>query len=80
LIYADTDAVFLKKKDATIEDYEEIMNAIERETGLDLTMEFHYKYLVLLYVEADDKMEARKHYYGLTYDNQLVTRGRIGNI
>jgi DNA polymerase elongation subunit (family B) len=30
---------------------------------------------VLLYIEADEKMEARKHYYGLTYDNQLVTRG-----
>ena len=34
-----------------------------------------YKFLVLLYIEADEKMEARKHYYGLTYDNQLITRG-----
>jgi DNA polymerase elongation subunit (family B) len=75
LIYADTDAVFLKKKDATRNDFEEIKSMIARETGLDLTLEFHYKYLVLLYVEADDKMEARKHYYGLTYDNQLITRG-----
>jgi DNA polymerase elongation subunit (family B) len=24
---------------------------------------------------ADEKMEAKKHYFGLTYDNQLVTRG-----
>ena len=29
----------------------------------------------MLYTEADEKPEARKHYYGLTYDNQLVTRG-----
>jgi DNA polymerase elongation subunit (family B) len=75
LIYADTDAVFLKKKDATRKDYEEIKNVIARETGLDLTLEFHYKYLVLLYIEADEKSEARKHYYGLTYNNQLITRG-----
>ena len=75
LIYADTDAVFLKKKDGTKEDYEEIMNVISKETGLNLTLEFHYKYLVLLYIEADEKMEARKHYYGLNYDNQLITRG-----
>ena len=75
LIYADTDAVFLKKKDATRKDFEKIKSMIARETGLGLTLEFHYKYLVLLYVEADDKMEARKHYYGLTYDNQLITRG-----
>jgi DNA polymerase elongation subunit (family B) len=75
LIYADTDAVFLKKSDATRKDYEEIMNQLIRETGLQMTLEFHYKFLVLLYVEADEKMEARKHYFGLTYDNQLITRG-----
>jgi DNA polymerase elongation subunit (family B) len=75
LIYADTDAVFLKKKDATKSDYEEIMNKLIKETGLDMTLEFHYKFLVLLHVEADEKLEARKHYYGLTYANQLVTRG-----
>jgi len=75
LIYADTDAVFLKRENATKSDYENIMNVLIRETGLNMTLEFYYKFLVLLYIEADEKMEARKHYYGLTYDNQLVTRG-----
>ena len=75
LIYADTDAVFLKKKDVTRKDYEEIMKQLIQETGLEMTLEFHYKFLVLLYIEADEKMEAKKHYFGLTYDNQLVTRG-----
>ena len=51
------------------------MNELIRETGLEMTLEFHYKFLVLLYIEADEKMEARKHYFGLTYDNQLITRG-----
>jgi hypothetical protein len=75
LIYADTDAVFLKKKHATRIDFEKIKNTIAKETGLNLTLEFHYKFLVLLYIEADDKMEARKHYFGLTYDKRLITRG-----
>jgi DNA polymerase family B len=75
LIYADTDAVFLKKKDSTKVDFEKVKNIIAKETGLELTLEFHYKFLVLLYIEADDKMEAKKHYFGLTYDNQLITRG-----
>jgi DNA polymerase elongation subunit (family B) len=75
LIYADTDAVFLKRKGATKTDYENIMNELIRETGLNMTLEYHYKFLVLLYIEADEKMEARKHYYGLAYDNQLITRG-----
>ena len=75
MIYADTDAVFLKRKTATKMDYEDVMNELIKETGLGMTMEYHYKYLVLLYIEADEKMETRKHYYGLTYDNQLITRG-----
>jgi DNA polymerase elongation subunit (family B) len=75
LIYADTDAVFLKKKNVTKIDYEDIMNELIKETGLGMTLEYHYKFLVLLYIEADEKMEARKHYYGLTSDNQLITRG-----
>ncbi len=75
LIYADTDAVFLKKKDATKNDYEEIMNKLIKATGLDMTLEFHYKFLVSLHVEADEKSEARKHYYGLTNDNRLITHG-----
>jgi hypothetical protein len=75
LIYADTDAAFLKRKDVTREDFEKIMNELIRETGLQMTLEFHYRFLVLLYIEADEKMEARKHYFGLTYDNELITRG-----
>ena len=75
LIYVDTDAVFLKKNDATRKDYEEIMNELVRETGLQMTLDFHYKFLVLLYIESDEKMEAKKHYFGFTYGKQLVTRG-----
>ena len=66
---------FSKKKNATREDYEEIMKQLIQETGLEMTLEFHYKFLVLLYIEADDKMGSRKHYFGLTYNNQLITRG-----
>jgi DNA polymerase family B len=75
LIYADTDAVFLKRTNATRSDHEEIMNKLIRETGLEMSLEFYYKFLVLLYIEADEKMEARKHYFGITHDSQLITRG-----
>lgn len=65
----------MKKKDATRSDCEVIMNELIRETELEMTLEFHYKFLVLLYIEADEKMDAKKYYFGLTYDNELVTRG-----
>jgi DNA polymerase elongation subunit (family B) len=41
------------------------MDELIRETGLEMTLEFYYKFLVLLYIEADDMMEAKK----------LITRG-----
>lgn len=75
LIYADTDAVFLKRKDATKNDFEKIMNELISETRMQMTLEFHYKFLVLLYIESDEKMEAKKHYFGFTYGKQLITRG-----
>lgn len=52
-----------------------IMDELISETGLEMTLEFHYKFLVLLYIESDEKMEAKKHYFGFTYDNNLITRG-----
>ena len=40
-----------------------------------LSLEYHYKFLVLLPLEADEKLEALKHYFGITYGGELVTRG-----
>lgn len=75
LIYADTDAAFVHKDNATKDDYENLGTTLSRETGLALTLEYHYKFLVLLPLEADEKLEALKHYFGITYDKELITRG-----
>ena len=75
LIYADTDAAFVHKDNATKDDYESLGEIISKETGLALSLEYHYKFLVLLPLEADEKLEALKHYFGITYDGELVTRG-----
>ena len=75
LIYADTDACFVHKNNATADDYEELRRVISSETGLALSLEYHYKFLVLLPLEADEKLEALKHYFGITFDGELVTRG-----
>jgi DNA polymerase elongation subunit (family B) len=75
LIYADTDAAFVHKDNATKDDYERLGENISRETGLALSLEYRYKFLVLLPLEADEKLEALKHYFGITYGGELVTRG-----
>lgn len=75
LIYADVDSSFVHKDNATKDDYEALGVIISKETGLALSVEYHYKFLVLMPLEADEKLEALKHYFGITYDGELVTRG-----
>jgi DNA polymerase elongation subunit (family B) len=75
LLYADTDSVFLKKNGAPISDFEYVKDELAKETGLPISTTYHYKFLVLLPLEADAKIEALKHYFGITHSNELITRG-----
>jgi DNA polymerase elongation subunit (family B) len=75
LIYADTDSVFLRKDGATRNDYENVMKILSSKTGLSISLDYHYKFLVLLPLEADEKIEALKHYFGITFDGEIITRG-----
>ncbi|MGB6528739.1 MAG: hypothetical protein WBF33_11575 [Candidatus Nitrosopolaris sp.] len=54
------------------EDFVSVKDILAREIGLPITLETCYKFLVLLPLEAHD---ALKHYYGITYTNELVVRG-----
>jgi DNA polymerase elongation subunit (family B) len=58
LLYADTDSVFLKKDGATLEDFISVKDMLARETGLPITVERCYKFLVPLPLEADNSIEA----------------------
>jgi DNA polymerase elongation subunit (family B) len=74
LVYADTDSVFIKKKDSAT-DYNELIDILSKETGLSISVDYHYKFLVLLPLESDEKIEVLKHYFGITFDNEIVVRG-----
>jgi len=74
LVYADTDSVFIKRTDSA-RDYSQVVDILSKETGLSISVDYHYKFLVLLPLEADEKIEVLKHYFGITFDNELVVRG-----
>jgi len=74
LVYADTDSVFIKRN-GSARDFNEVIDALSKETGLSISVDYHYKFLVLLPLEADEKIEVLKHYFGITYNNELVVRG-----
>jgi DNA polymerase elongation subunit (family B) len=77
LVYADTDSVFIKGRPTTTgkTDYDKVVDILSKETGLSMSIEYYYKFLVLLPLEADEKIEALKHYYGITQEGKLVVRG-----
>jgi DNA polymerase elongation subunit (family B) len=77
LIYADTDSIFIKNPDgvASTNQYEKIVSILQRETGLPISVEHNFRFLVLLPLEANEKIEALKQYYGITHEGQLVVRG-----
>src|SRR5207249_656845 len=75
LLYADTDSVFLKKTGASIEDFEHVRDILAMDTGLPISLESYYRFLVLLPLEASEKMEALKYYFGITHNNELIARG-----
>jgi DNA polymerase elongation subunit (family B) len=79
VIYADTDSVFIKKETETIttpkEEYRKLVDILRKETALPISIEHNYKFLVLLPLEASEKIEVLKQYYGITYQGELVVRG-----
>jgi DNA polymerase elongation subunit (family B) len=74
LVYADTHSVFIKRTESAV-DYNEVIDTLSKQTGLSISVDYHYKFLVLLPLEADEKIEVLKHYFGITFDNDLVVRG-----
>jgi DNA polymerase elongation subunit (family B) len=74
LVYADTDSVFIKRTNSA-RDYDEVIDTLSKETGLSISVDYHYKFLVLLPLEVDEKIEVLKHYFGITFDGELVVRG-----
>jgi len=75
LLYVDTNSVFLTKDGAPIEDYEKVKNILSKDTGILISIEQYYKFLVLLPLEASESMEALKHYFGITHSRELIARG-----
>jgi len=77
VVYADTDSLFVKKKDAAQEEYEALSRAIRRHTGLPIALDHHYKFFLLLPRRSSSSMnmEAQKHYFGVLTNGNPLTRG-----
>jgi DNA polymerase elongation subunit (family B) len=77
LIYADTDSVFIKRNNVRVgaDQSENIVSVLRAVTGLPISIEHSFRFLVLLPLEASEKIEALKQYNGVTHEGKLVVRG-----
>ena len=75
VIYGDNDSLFLKKQDASSEDYKELAREISKRVGLPMALDHHFKFLVLLSQKGYEKQGAPKRYYGRLVDGSDYYRG-----
>jgi DNA polymerase I len=75
VVYGDTDSLFVKKQEATREDYAGLASEISEATGLPMGLDRHFRYLVLLTKTTDPRMVAARRYYGKLTDGNLFYRG-----
>jgi DNA polymerase elongation subunit (family B) len=74
-LYGNSDSLFLERPDATREDFDALAVQIKSELNLPITVENHFKYLVLLPQKSGKEFGAINRYYGVLYDGELVCRG-----
>ncbi len=75
ILYGNTDSIFVKRFDATREDYEELARTLQRETGLPITLDNHYKFIVFMRQETRPDVEAMNHFFGKLTNGELNCRG-----
>jgi len=75
VVYADTDCVFVKKPEASEEDFERLAKQISEEVNFPIAIDNLYRFLVLLSSKLDPLVDVVKRYYGKLYDGRLHQRG-----
>lgn len=74
-LYGNSDSLFLHKQGATRDDFDTLAKLIQSELDLPITVENHFRYLVLLPQKSGEDFGAINRYYGISYDGELVCRG-----
>jgi DNA polymerase elongation subunit (family B) len=75
LVHGIVDSFWLKKREATKTEYENLCNAIRDKLGLPISFEGVYKWVVFLSSKTDSKVGVLNRYYGIFEDGTLKVRG-----
>jgi len=75
LVHGIVDSFWLRKSDATKEEYEGLCKIIRKELGLPISFEGTYKWIAFLSSKTDSKVGVLNRYYGIFEDGTLKVRG-----
>jgi DNA polymerase elongation subunit (family B) len=75
MMFGNVDSLFVKREGATRKDYEKLAGTIQRETGLPIALDNHYKFIVFMRQETHPDAEAMNHFFGKLMDGGFNCRG-----
>jgi DNA polymerase elongation subunit (family B) len=75
VIHGIVDSLWLKKPDASLEDYENLCQIITEQTGIPINFEGRYKWIVFLPSKTHPRIGVLNRYYGVMEDGKIKVRG-----
>ena len=75
VVHGIVDSLWLKKKDATLEEYDELCRVITREIGVPINFEGHYKWIAFLPSKLHPHVSVLNRYFGVMDNGKVKVRG-----
>jgi DNA polymerase I len=75
VIHGIVDSFWLKKKDATLDEYQELCKEITREIGVPINFEGRYKWIIFLPSRLHPRLSVLNRYFGLMENGNVKIRG-----
>ena len=75
VIHGIVDSLWLKKKDATIEEYTELCKIISKQSGVPIGFEGRYKWIAFLPSKMHPRIGVLNRYYGVMENSKIKARG-----
>ena len=75
VIHGIVDSFWLKKKDATLDEYDELCMTISKEIGVPINFEGRYKWIVFLPSRLHPRLSDLNRYFGLMENGSVKIRG-----
>ena len=75
VIHGIVDSFWLKKKDATLDEYDELCKVITKEIGVPINFEGRYKWIIFLPSRLHPRLSVLNRYFGLMENGKMKIRG-----